>query len=132
MAPAIANATDGEYTPATDTTSHATREAVMYFDPRLFAMTRGVRGRIVLAALIGVVAVPVAIWRLTLTGTAMANVFEGDGVSSITGLLVLIGALIVLRCAMQYVKDEIAHSTAAIMKTRLRRWMYEHVLRLGP
>ena len=47
----------------------------MYFDRRLFTMTRGVRGRIALAAVLGLAGVPVALWRLTLQGQAMARIF---------------------------------------------------------
>jgi membrane-associated phospholipid phosphatase len=74
----------------------------MYFDRRLFAMTRGVRLRIALATLIGIVAVPVAIWRLTLTGGAIADVFEGRALASLAAVLVLIAALILLRAALQF------------------------------
>ena len=50
----------------------------MYFDWRLFSMTRGVRGRILLAALVGLAAVPVAMLRLTLTGQVMARALSGE------------------------------------------------------
>ena len=62
----------------------------MYFDRRLFAMTKGVRWRMVLAALLGIVAVPVAIWRLTLTGAAIAEVFQGAALSSLVATLILV------------------------------------------
>jgi ATP-binding cassette subfamily C protein CydCD len=104
----------------------------MYFDRRLFAMTRGMRGRIALAVLVGLVAVPVAIWRLTLTGVAISEVFKGHGLGSIAGMIVLIAVLILLRAALQFLKEEICNRNAAAVKTRLRRELYEHVLRLGP
>jgi ATP-binding cassette subfamily B protein len=104
----------------------------MYLDRRLLAMTRGLRWRIALAALVGLLAVPVAIWRLTLTGTAIAEVFEGASFSALAGLFALIAVLIGVRAALQFLKDTIANTTAALMKVRLRRRLYEHVLRLGP
>src|SRR6266849_10697917 len=104
----------------------------MYFDPRLFAMTRGVRWRIWLAALIGIVAVPIAIWRLTLAGTTIAQVFQGKSVGSLAPTFVLIAILIVVRAGLQFVREDIANRTAAVLKVRLRRLLYEHVLRLGP
>ena len=67
----------------------------MYFDWRLFGMTRAVRGRILLAALIGTLAVPVAIWRLTLTGQTHARVIEGAALASLLSVLLLIAVLIV-------------------------------------
>ncbi len=104
----------------------------MYFDRRLFSFTKGMRWRIVLAAAIGLVALPVAIWRLTLTGSTMARLFEGASLDDVMATLGLIAGLVVLRAVLQLAKDEIAHETAARMKIKLRRMMYEHVLRLGP
>src|SRR3712207_3604589 len=103
------------------------RDPAMYFDPRLFAMTAGVRGRMVLAALIGIVAVPVAIWRLMLTGDTLARVFEGETLSVLAGVFILLVGLILLRAALQFAKEEVANATAAILKVRLRRRLYEHV-----
>ncbi len=92
----------------------------------------GARLRIVLAALVGLVAVPITIWRLTLTGQTMARVFEGAPLASLSGTLVLIAGLVVLRAALQLVRDEIANGTAALVKTWLRTTLYQHVLALGP
>ena len=92
----------------------------MYFDRRLFGMTRGVRGRMALAALVGLAAVPIAMWRLTLTGQAMARVFTGEPFDALVGMLVLIAGLIVLRALLQFARDEIANATAALMKARVR------------
>ncbi len=92
----------------------------MYFDRRLFGMTRGVRGRMALAALIGLAAVPIAMWRLTLTGQAMARVFGGAPFEALVSMLVLIAGLILLRAALQYLRDEISNATAAKMKAQVR------------
>jgi len=104
----------------------------VYFDRRLFGMTRGVRGRIVLAVLIGVIAVPLAIWRLTLTGNTIARVFEGRSLGSLASVLVLIAALILVRAVLQFAREEVANGTASIVKVELRRRLFEHVLALGP
>src|SRR5262245_49781673 len=104
----------------------------MYFDKRLFSHTEGVRGRIVVAALVGLVVIPVAVWRLMLTGATMARVFKGEGISDIAGVIVLIVALIVLRSALQFIRDQVAHATAMRVKTNLRSRLYSHVLELGP
>ena len=103
----------------------------MYFDRRLFSMTRGVRRRMALAALVGLAAVPISMWRLTLTGQAMARVFTGEPFNALVGMLVLIASLIVLRALLQLARDEIANATAALMKAHVRALLYEHVLRLG-
>ncbi|MHB8575487.1 MAG: ABC transporter transmembrane domain-containing protein, partial [Dehalococcoidia bacterium] len=107
----------------------------MYFDRRLFAMTaltRGVRGRMLLATLIGLVALPVGITRLILTGNTLAQVFKGHTLGGLAGAFAAIAGLILLRAVLQYFKEDVSNRTAALMKTSLRRRLYEHVLRLGP
>src|ERR1700682_2476493 len=103
----------------------------MYFDRRLFSMTRGVRGRMALAACVGLAAVPISMWRLTLTGQAMARVFTGEPFNALVGMLILIASLIILRALLQFVRDEIANAPAALMRARGRGVLSEHVLRLG-
>src|SRR5262245_12835792 len=103
----------------------------MHLDRRLFAMTRGLRWRIVLAAVVGLAAVPVAIWRLSLTAGALTRIFQGSGPRDLAGLFGLIAVLIVLRAALDFARDEIANGTAVLMKARLRCQVYAHALRLG-
>ncbi|MBV9131616.1 MAG: ABC transporter ATP-binding protein, partial [Chloroflexi bacterium] len=104
----------------------------MYFDWRLFALTRGVRGRIALAALIGLAAVPISMWRLTLTGQTMARAFSGEPFAALIGVLLFIAMLIVLRAILQYARDEVSNATAAGMKSKVRGLLYQKVLELGP
>jgi len=47
-----------------------------------------VRLRIGLAAVVGLIVIPVVIWRLTLAGKRMARVFQVDGMSDMDGVLV--------------------------------------------
>ncbi|MFW6074048.1 MAG: thiol reductant ABC exporter subunit CydC [Chloroflexota bacterium] len=94
-------------------------------------MTKGVRFRIALAALIGMLGVPVAVWRLKLTANALFSVFQGGPFSELTNWLILIGVLVVIRNAMEYLRDEIADRTAAQLKVDLRERIYQHVLKLG-
>src|SRR5258708_39243326 len=94
-------------------------------------MTRGTRRRMALAVLVGLAAVPIAMWRLTLTGQAMARVFGGEPFDALVGMLVLIAGLILLRAALQFARDEISNTTAARLKAEVRARLYEHVLRLG-
>jgi ATP-binding cassette, subfamily B, bacterial len=103
----------------------------VYFDARLFGMTRGARKRLALAAVIGLAAVPIAMWRLTLTGQAIARVFAGEPFEALLSMLVLIAALIGVRALLQLARDEIANANAAFMKARVRAQLYEQVLRLG-
>ncbi|MEZ4520552.1 MAG: ABC transporter ATP-binding protein [Thermomicrobiales bacterium] len=94
-------------------------------------MTKGVRWRIALAALIGMVGVPVAVWRLKVTANALFGVFQGDPFDAIIPLIFLIGTLIIVRNVLEYFRDEIADRTAARMKVELRERIYAHVLQLG-
>jgi ATP-binding cassette subfamily C protein CydCD len=94
-------------------------------------MTRGFRGRIALAALIGLLAVPVSMLRLTLTGTTMARAFAGEPFDALLGALGLIALLILLRAILQLARDELANATAALMKARVRGLLYQQILRLG-
>src|SRR5579885_1253581 len=55
----------------------STLSLTVYFDRRLFGFTWLVRGRVLLCTIIGLAAVPVSIWRLTLTGQTLAQVFQG-------------------------------------------------------
>ncbi|CAN5557300.1 N/A [soil metagenome] len=103
----------------------------MHFDRRLIEMTKGVRWRIALAAIIGMVGVPVAVWRLKATANALFDVFQGEPFDAIIPLIFLIGTLIVVRNVLEYLRDEIADRTAARMKVELRERIYTHVLRLG-
>ncbi|MBA2448315.1 MAG: thiol reductant ABC exporter subunit CydC [Chloroflexi bacterium] len=104
----------------------------MYFDFRLFAMTRRVRWRILLAALIGLAGLPVSLGRLALSGVVIAGVIQGRPVGELVGSLVLIGVLLLLRAGIQVWKDEVSNRTAAEMKIELRHVLYRHVLSLGP
>ncbi len=104
----------------------------MYFDLRLFAMTQGVRLRILLAALIGLAGLPVSLGRLALSGVVIAGVIQGRPLESLVQPLIVISLLIVLRAVIQYWKEEVSNRTAVEMKVRLRGLLYEHVLRLGP
>src|SRR3954463_1599893 len=94
-------------------------------------MTRGARGRLAIAALAGLAAVPIALWRLTLTGQAIARVFAGDSFEALSGMLVLIALLIGVRAVLYSLRDVIATANASLMKARVRAMLYEHVLLLG-
>ncbi|HET6315268.1 MAG TPA: ABC transporter ATP-binding protein, partial [Chloroflexota bacterium] len=104
----------------------------MYFDRRLIGMTRGVRWRIALAAIIGIAAVPIAMWRLALTGQAMALVFAGEPFQALVGMFALIAVLVLVRSLLQLWRDEVANATAALMKVKVRGLLYQHALKLGP
>src|SRR4051794_14665831 len=105
----------------------------MYFDWRLFAMTRGVRLRILLTALIGLAALPVSLARLAISGVVIAAAIRGGApIETLIAPLLAIAGLLVLRALLQYWREDVSNRTAAEIKLRLRGWLYEHVLALGP
>ena len=105
----------------------------MYFDWRLFGLTRGVRLRILFAAALGLIAVGAGVSRLAVSGVVIYRVLTGQ--ASFSALFAALGAialLIVARSLFQYWQNAVSHHTANIVKMRLRRECYAHALRLGP
>ena len=105
----------------------------MYLHPRLLALAKGVRSRIFLAALVGMLAVAAGIARLAVAAVVIVRIIhEGAAFSTLLWPLVAMGALIVLRSALQYLQEVISHHTASIVKVALRERLYHHCLALGP
>ena len=104
----------------------------MYFNLRLWGMTKGLRGAIFLAAFVGLIAIGIGIARLAITGVVIARLFQGDDFSEVVPALVVVAALILLRGAFQYVRDAVGYRTATQTKILLRRRLYQHSLALGP
>ena len=105
----------------------------MYLNPRLLALTEGVRLRILAAALVGLLAVAAGIGRLAVAAIVIVKVILDDAsFSTLLWPLVAMASLIVLRSALQYLQEVISHHTASIVKIQLRKRLYEHALMLGP
>ena len=105
----------------------------MYFDWRLFELTRGVRLRIVFAALLGLIAVGAGVSRLAVSGVVIYRVLAGQASFSALAMpLLTIAALIVIRSLFQYWQNAVSHHTANIVKIGLRHDVYDQLLKLGP
>ena len=105
----------------------------MYFDWRLFELTRGVRLRIVFAALLGLIAVGAGVSRLAVSGVVIYRVLAGQAsFSALATPLLTIAALIVMRSLFQYWQNAFSHHTANVVKIGLRHDVYERLLKLGP
>ena len=104
----------------------------MFFDPRLWQFTRGVRLRIAAAVAMGVFASLVGIGRLALLGWLLARVFAGDTFSELTVPFALVAAVMVLRGWLEHTRAMVAHRTAAMVQLALRRRLYDKVVALGP
>ncbi|MDQ3699791.1 MAG: ABC transporter transmembrane domain-containing protein, partial [Chloroflexota bacterium] len=113
----------------------ATTKASGEINRRLFALTGGpggVRGRIALAAALGLGASATGVARLTVQGTAVAMVFQGRPFSEVLLVLLAVLLLPLLRIVLTMGQELVSHGTAAIMKVRLRALLYSHLLVLGP
>ena len=105
----------------------------MYLDTRLMGLTRGVRRRILLAALLGMVAVVAGVARLAVAAVVLVRVInEGASFSSLVVPLIAMAGLIVLRSVFEYLRDIVSYNTASIVKVNLRKRLYTHALALGP
>ena len=105
----------------------------MYFDRRLFELTRGVRTRILFAALLGLIAVGAGVSRLAVSGIIIYRVLSGQASFSALAMpLLTIAGLIVVRSLFQYWQNAVSHHTANIVKIKLREEVYGHLLELGP
>src|SRR5512145_309129 len=104
----------------------------MYLDPRLWALTGGVRLRIAATVLVGLAAVAVGIARLVLLGWLLARVLAGESLAALVPVVGLTAAAVVLRSVLDYTRAMMAHHTAARVQTRLRQNLYDHIVALGP
>ena len=104
----------------------------MYLDRRLWAFTRGMRGRIAWAAVLALAAVAFGIARLALLGWLLARVFAGAPGGEIVALAALAAAAMALRGALEYARTMVAHRTAARIQVALRRAIHDKAVALGP
>ena len=105
----------------------------MYFDRRLFGLTRGVRLQILFAAALGLTAVGAGVARLAISGIVIYRVLTGQAdFMTFAAALGAIGLLIVIRSLFQYWQNAVAHHAANKVKIKLRSDVYDHALRLGP
>ncbi len=104
----------------------------MYFDPRLWRFTAGLRGRITGSVIIGLVAAAAGVARLALLGWLMALLFAGAGLGDLMGPVVLVSAVMVARGVLEYWRDVQAHTTSAAVQRNLRLLLYDKIVDLGP
>ena len=104
----------------------------MYFDRRLWELTRGLRGRIALAILIGLVASGFGIARFALMGALLARVFAGSSGGVIALLALGVAGAVLLRALLDHARTIIAHANAARVQEDLRGRLYDKLAELGP
>jgi ATP-binding cassette subfamily B protein len=104
----------------------------MYFDARLWELTRGLRGRIVYTVIVGLLASLVGIARFVLLGLLIARVFQGATLESLIPLALAVAVTVLLRGAMEHARTMVAHHTAAEVQQALRAKLYDKIAALGP
>ena len=104
----------------------------MHFDLRLWRMTSGLRGRIALAILIGLLALAIGIARFAFLGQFLARLFRDAPAAEL--VIPLVGALaaILLRPWLDHVRTMVAHRTATRVQEALRGRLYDKIVALGP
>ncbi len=95
-------------------------------------MTAGLRGRIALALLLGLLALGVGIARFIFLGQFLARVFQGAPAADLVLPLGLAALAIVLRAVLDHTRTVIAHETSTRVQEHLRGLLYDKIAALGP
>jgi ATP-binding cassette subfamily C protein CydCD len=104
----------------------------MYFDLRLWAMTRGARLRIAAAVIYGLLTAAAGIARLVLLGILLGKILQGQLLEDLFPLIAAAAVAVLLRTVLQYQKEMVAHKTAASIQLMLRAQLHDQILVLGP
>ena len=104
----------------------------MYFDIQLWRLTRGLRGRIVLAVVLGLFALAAGIARFAFLGWFLALIFQGASFAQLAWPLAGVAFAIVLRAALEHTRTMVAHRTAARAQEILRTRLFDKIVELGP
>src|SRR5262244_3868092 len=104
----------------------------MHFDRRLWQLTRGMRGWIAVAILLGLVASIVGIARFAILGVLLSHVFDGGGLWAIAAPALGVAAAVILRGVVDHHRMMISHRTATRVQEELRGRLYDKIAALGP
>ena len=104
----------------------------MFLDRRLWTLTRGLRGRIALTVLVGVLASTVGVARFALLGWLLARLYADQNLTALWGPLTAIAVVMGLRGVLEYARARLAHETSARVQLHLRARLHDHVVALGP
>ena len=104
----------------------------MYLDARLWRFTEGLRHRLIGAVGIGLLSAAVGVVRLMLLGWLLGLVFDGAALSEMWGPIALVAGTMVLRGALEYSRNMVAHRTSARVQMALRQRLYDQIVYLGP
>jgi ATP-binding cassette subfamily C protein CydCD len=95
-------------------------------------MTSGLRGRIGLAVVLGLLALACGIARFVFLGQFLARVFRRAPTAELVLPLVAAALAILLRAALDHSRTMIAHRTATRVQETLRGRLFDKIAALGP
>ena len=104
----------------------------MYFDLRLWQLTKGLRGHMVLGIIVGLLALLAGIARFVFLGQLLAQVLRGNPWQSWVAPSVAVAAAIVVRALLDQWRASIACRPAARAQETLRGELYDRIVALGP
>jgi ATP-binding cassette, subfamily B, bacterial len=104
----------------------------VHFDLRLWRMTVGLRWRIALGVLLGLLALGIGIARFAFLGQFLARLFRSAPAAELVMPLAATFVAILLRAWLDDARTMLAHHTAARVQETLRGRLYDKVVALGP
>ncbi|MFW6174768.1 MAG: ABC transporter transmembrane domain-containing protein, partial [Chloroflexota bacterium] len=104
----------------------------MYFDFRLWSLTKGVRLRIALAVLFGLATAAAGVARLALLGWLIGEVIDGREIAELAVPVAGLAGVVAVRGVLQFFKEDVAHQTAALVQVNIRSRLHDKAVELGP
>ena len=104
----------------------------MQFETRLWSFTQGVRGRIAISVLIGMIAAALGVIRLALLGWLIGLIFIGQSADELVMPIIFAALVMLMRGIFEHWRTMTAHETSAIVQKQLRRRLFEKIVSLGP
>ncbi len=104
----------------------------MQFETRLWSFTQGVRGRIAISVLIGMIATALGVIRLALLGWLIGLIFLGQPAEELVMPIIFAALVMLMRGIFEHWRTMTAHETSAIVQKQLRRRLFEKIVSLGP
>ena len=104
----------------------------MQFETRLWSFTKGVRGRIAISVLIGIIATALGVIRLALLGWLIGLILLGQSTDELIIPFSFAAFVMLMRGFFEHWRTMAAHKTSAIVQMRLRRRLFDKIIKLGP
>jgi thiol reductant ABC exporter CydD subunit len=99
---------------------------------RLLSLVGDLRGPLAWCVIAGWLVLAARVAQAALVGVVLGRVFGGADFAEVRDLLVIIGAIVVLRGVVVWAREVIAQRAAGQIKERLRDRLYGQLIALGP